>query len=380
MSDAARDILTVNAGSGSLHVDCFAWDSDEPTASHDLDWQGAGHDTQSYTDAVGQVLERIDRVRIAAVGHRVVHGGTRYQRGVLVDEDVKRTIHEFAPLAPQHNPVALAVIDAIERALPNVPQVAAFDTAFHHSLPPQAYLYGVPYRWFEDWGVRRFGFHGLSHAYCAERAAMLLGRPLAQMKIVTCHLGSGCSLAAVDGGRSIATTMGYTPLDGVVMGSRSGVVDPGLLLHLLEQGKLDVATLRDTLSHDSGLKGLSGISADMRDVSAAKDAGDARAALAVAVYTARIRESIGALAAALGGLDAITFADGVGENCPEIRAAIMTPLAWLGIALDDAANAHAQPDVDVAATDSRVRVLVIHTRETLMVAREVRRTLPLSIS
>jgi acetate kinase len=376
MSNAARDILTVNAGSGSMHVDLFPWDGDEPLESHDLDWQGAGHDTQAYTDAVGQALAQFDRARIAAVGHRVVHGGTRYQRGVRVDEDVKRTIREFAPLAPQHNPVALAVIEAIERALPGVPQVAAFDTAFHHSLSPPAYLYGLPYAWYEDWGMRRFGFHGLSHAYCAERAAALLGRPLAQMKIITCHLGSGCSLAAVDGGRSIATTMGYTPLDGVVMGSRSGAVDPGLLLHLLEQGKLEVAALRDALSHDSGLKGLSGISADMREISAAKDSGDARATLAVEVYTARIRESIGALAAALGGLDAITFADGVGENCPEIRAAIVAPLAWLGVALDDAANAHTQPDADVAVADSRVRVLVIRTRETLMVAREVRRALP----
>ncbi len=377
MSDVARHILTVNAGSGSLHIDCFPWNDDEPTASHDLDWQGAGHDTKAYTDAVGQALAQFDRARIAAVGHRVVHGGTRYQHGVRIDEDVKRTIRELAPLAPQHNPVALAVIEAMERALLGVPQVAAFDTAFHHTLPPRAYLYGVPYAWYEDWGVRRFGFHGLSHAYCAERAATLLGRPLAQTKIVTCHLGSGCSLAAVDGGRSIATTMGYTPLDGVVMGSRSGAVDPGLLLHLLEQGKLDVAALHDALSHDSGLKGLSGISADMREVSAAKDAGDERAALAVEVYAARIREAIGAMAVALGGLDAITFADGVGENCPEVRAAVVAPLTWLGVALDDAANTYAQPDVDVAQADARVRVLVIHTRETLMVAREVRRILAL---
>ncbi|HEU5102413.1 MAG TPA: acetate/propionate family kinase [Roseiflexaceae bacterium] len=377
MSEATHHILTVNAGSGSLHVDLFPWDGDEPAASHDVDWQGAEHDTKAYTDAVGQALEQFDRTWITAVGHRVVHGGTKYQRGVRIDDEVKRTIRAFAPLAPQHNPVALSVIEAMERALPGVMQAAAFDTAFHHTLPPHAYLYGVPYAWYEDWGVRRFGFHGLSHAYCAERAAALLGRPLAQTKIVTCHLGSGCSLAAVDGGRSIATTMGYTPLDGVVMGSRSGAVDPGLLLHLLEQGKLDVAALRDALGRESGLKGLSGVSADMRDVSAARQAGHKRAALAVAVYTARIREAIGAMAAALGGLDAITFADGVGEHCPEVRAAIIAPLGWMGIVLDDAANRSAQPDQDVATPEARVRVFVIHTREALMVAREVRRVLRL---
>jgi acetate kinase len=365
--------LTVNAGSGSLHVDCFAWEGDEPTESHDVDWQGAGHDTQAYTDAVSQVLERIDLARIAAVGHRVVHGGTQYQCGVRIDQGVKRVIQELAPLAPQHNPVALAVIEAIERALPGVPQVAAFDTAFHHTLPPRAYLYGVPYDWYERWGIRRFGFHGLSHAYCAERAATLLGRPLAHMKIITCHLGSGCSLAAVDGGRSVATTMGFTPLDGVVMGSRSGAVDPGLVLHLIEMGRFDAPALREALSHASGLKGLSGISADMRAVSAANDAGDTRAAVALEVYTARIREAIGALSAALGGLDALTFADGVGENCPEIRAAICEGLAWLGITLDPAANEQAQPDSGVSTAGARVRVLVIRTREALMVAREVRR-------
>jgi acetate kinase len=302
-----------------------------------------------------------------------VHGGTHYQRGVRIDQDVKCVIQELAPLAPQHNPVALAVIEALDRALPGVPQVAAFDTAFHHTLPPRAYLYGVPYDWYERWGVRRFGFHGLSHAYCAERAATLLGRPLEQMKIITCHLGSGCSLAAVDGGRSVATTMGFTPLDGVVMGSRSGAVDPGLVLHLIETGRFDAPALREALSHDSGLKGLSGISADMRAVSAANDAGDTRAAVAMEVYTARIREAIGALSATLGGLDALTFADGVGENCPEIRAAICEGLEWLGMILDTAANEHALLDSDIATADARVRVLVIRTREALMVAREVRR-------
>jgi acetate kinase len=375
MSDTARQILTVNAGSGSLHIDCFPWEGDEPIASHDVDWQGAGHDTQAYTDAVHEALGKIDRTHIAAVGHRVVHGGAHYQHGVRIDDAVKQVIRDFAPLAPQHNPVALAVIEAVEQALPGVPQVAAFDTAFHHTLPPPAYLYGVPYEWYERWGVRRFGFHGLSHAYCAERAATLLGRPLAQAKIITCHLGSGCSLAAVDGGRSIATTMGFTPLDGVVMGSRSGAVDPGLLLHLLETGEFEAAALREVLSQDAGLRGLSGISADMRAVLAAKHTGNVRAALAIDVYTARIREAVGAMIATMGGVDALTFADGVGEHCPSIRAAICDGLGWLGIGLDAAANEDAQPDVDIATVASRVRVFVVRTREALMVAREARQYL-----
>lgn len=379
MSDDARQILVVNAGSGSLHIDLFPWQGDAPLAQHDVDWQGAAHSEQDYAEAVQQALRSIDTRRIAAIGHRVVHGGDRYATGVRVDAAVKQTIRDYAALAPLHNPVALAAIETLEEHLPNLPQVACFDTAFHHTLPPHAYHYGVPYHWFEDWGVRRFGFHGLSHAYCAERAASLLDRPLAQLKLVTCHLGSGCSLVAIDGGRSVATTMGYTPLEGVVMGTRSGSVDPGLLLHLLESGKLDAAALREALSRESGLRGLSGVSADMRAVLRAKEQGDTRAALAFSVYTARVREAIGAMAASLGGLDAVVFADGVGEHMPQVRQAIVETLGWLGIALDppanDALNDDARDDADISAASARVRVLVIHTREALMVAREVRRLL-----
>jgi acetate kinase len=357
-----------------MHVDLFPWQGDEPTRSETFDWRGAAQDAGTYAEATRTLLQKVGRGQIAAVGHRVVHGGD-YQRGVRVDDGVKQSIRAYAPLAPQHNPVALAIIEAMEQALPGVPQVAAFDTAFHHTLPPQAYLYGLPYAWYERWGVRRFGFHGLSHAFCAERAAALMGRPIAQLKIVTCHLGSGSSLCAVAGGRSVATTMGYTPLDGVVMNSRSGAVDPGLLLSLLEQGKLELGALRHALEHDSGLKGLSGISADMRDVSAARDGGDTRAALAIAVYSARVREAVAAMAAAMGGIDALTFADGVGENCPEIRAEIVAGLTWMGVVIDATRNAAATPDSDISAPDARARVFVVHTRETLMVARAVRQVL-----
>jgi acetate kinase len=375
MSADTRQLLTVNAGSGSMHVDLFPWQGDEPTRSETVDWRGAAQGAGTYAEATRTLLQKVGRGQIAAVGHRVVHGGGDYEGGVRVDDGVKQSIRAYAPLAPQHNPVALAIIEAMEQALPGVPQVAAFDTAFHHTLPPRAYLYGLPYAWYEQWGMRRFGFHGLSHAFCAERAATLMGRPIAQLKIVTCHLGSGCSLCAVEGGRSVATTMGYTPLDGVVMNSRSGAVDPGLLLSLLEQGKLELGALRHALEHDSGLKGLSGISADMRDLSAARDAGDARATLAIEVYTARVREAVAAMAAAMGGIDALTFADGVGENCPEIRAEIVAGLTWMGLGVDATRNAAATPDSDISASDARVRVFVVRARETLMVARAARQVL-----
>lgn len=379
MSDDERQILVVNAGSGSLHIDLFAWQGDEPLAQHDVDWRGASHDEHDYAEAVQKALNAVDRSKVAAIGHRVVHGGDRYTAGVRVDEGAKQTIRDYAPLAPLHNPIALAAIEALERALPGVPQVACFDTAFHHTLPPRAYHYGLPFAWYELWGVRRFGFHGLSHAYCAGRAAALLGRRLEELKLVTCHLGSGCSLAAIEGGRSVATTMGYTPLEGVVMGARSGSIDPGLVLYLIESGKLDAAAVREALSRESGLKGLSGVSADMRKVLEAKEQGNERAALAFEVYTARVREAIGAMAASIGGLDAVVFADGVGEHMPQVRETIVAPLGWMGIALDPARNAalddDARDDADISASGARARTLVIHTREALMVAREVRRLL-----
>lgn len=367
-------IITVNAGSGSLRLARFAMAGDEPLAEAERDWRGeaGGQDRRA---AAGALLEQLDARQVAAVGHRVVHGGDRYDAGVRVDDTVRSTIREFAPLAPQHNPVALELIEAFDELLPGVPQVAVFDTAFHRSLPPEHYLYGVPYEWHARWGVRRYGFHGLSHAYCAGRAAELLGRPAAGLRLVTCHLGSGCSLAAVRDGRSVATTMGFTPLDGVVMSSRSGALDPGLLLWLLEQGKLDVSELGDALRHRSGLKGLSGIAADTRDLVAARERGDGRAALALDVFTASVRQAIGAMAAAMGGLDALALTDGIGENSAPLRAEIVGPLAWLGLAIDAQKNRAARPDCDIGAPEAQVRTLVVRSRESLMIAREARRLL-----
>jgi acetate kinase len=278
-------------------------------------------------------------------------------------------------LAPLHNPAALAVIDVFEQVLPAVPQVAVFDTAFHRTMPPRAYLYPVPYRWYEKWGIQRFGFHGLSHAYSSTRAAEFLQRPVAQLKLVTCHLGSSASLAAVDGGRSVATTMGFTPLEGFMMGTRSGSVDPGLLLYLLSHGYLSTRDLEHTLYDESGLKGVSGIFEDMREVVAANERGHQRAELAFDLYTARIREGIGAIVAAMSGLDGLVFTAAVGEYSIEVRAAVCGPLRWLGVEIDEQANRIVSSDGDVATAGARVRVLVVHTREELMVATQTRKVL-----
>jgi acetate kinase len=366
-------ILVLNAGSSSLKLGVFDAATEEQLAEKHVSW--AVDEQMGYEAALRDLLSDIDLKEIAAVGHRVVHGGTRFTQAVRIDVAVREAIEDLASLAPLHNRAALDVIDAMGQILPGVPQVAAFDTAFHATLPPHSYLYALPYEWHEQWGVRRFGFHGLSHAYCAARAAELLDLPLAQLKLVTCHLGSGCSLAAVAGGRSIATTMGFTPLDGLVMATRPGAVDPGVLTYLLAENRLTLPALEEALYHQSGLKGVSGSSGDMRQIVAACAAGDTRAELAFELYVARLREGIAAMAASLGGIDALVFTGGVGEHAHEVRHAACARLAWIGLALDDAVNAVATPDAVISTGDSRVRVMILHTREELMVARETARVL-----
>lgn len=366
-------ILVLNAGSSSLKMGLFNATGEEQFAERQMSWDvGAA---PGYQTALRHVVSDIDVSRVTAVGHRVVHGGARFTAGVLIDTAIRAEIEELASLAPLHNGPALTVIDEVTYLLPGIPQVAAFDTAFHATLPPPAYLYALPYAWYERWGVRRFGFHGLSHAYCASRTAELLGRPLANLKLVSCHLGSGCSLAAIAGGRSIATTMGFTPLDGLMMATRPGAVDPGLLTHLLAENRVTLPELEEALYHESGLKGISGRSGDMREILAARVAGDPRAALAFDLYVARLREGIGAMAASLGGIDALVFTGGVGEHAPEVRAAACAGFAWMGISLDEGANATLTPDIEIALPESQVRVLRLHTREELMVALETREVL-----
>ncbi len=305
-----------------------------------------------------------------AVGHRVVHGGTDYTSAVEIDDEVVERLRALTDLAPLHQPRSLAALDAVMAALPGVPSVACFDTAFHATLPAPAATYAVPPDWRRRLHVRRYGFHGLSHAYASRRAAELLGA-VASARIVTCHLGAGASLTAVLDGRSVDTTMGFTPLEGLVMATRSGNVDPGLLLWLLQHEEVDTDSLQQALEHESGMLGLAG-TADMREA-LLRD--DPEARLAVDVYTHRLRAQVAAMTASLGGLDALVFTGGVGENAPAIRALTAEGLDYLGVSLDAAANESAQPDADVSAAGSRVRTLVIAAREDLEIARQVRKVL-----
>ncbi len=312
-------------------------------------------------EAVQRVLATLTRgpaaplrnlAEIAAVGHRIVHGGNHYTESVRVTPEVKAAIRELAELAPLHNAGNLDGIVAAEAALPQVPQVAAFDTAFHATIPPAAHVYPLPYAWYTDWGVRRYGFHGLSHAYCTARAVQMLG-PAAARRLIICHLGNGCSVSAVRDGRCADTSMGFTPLEGVMMGTRSGSVDPGLLLYLLRQRGLSADDLDRVMNRESGLLGVSGVSSDMRQVLAAVQAGHERARLALDIYCHRIRQAIGMMTATLNGVDALVFTAGIGENAAEVRARSCTGLEALGLELDPSANAAAQPDADVAAAASR---------------------------
>ena len=306
---------------------------------------------------------------IGVVGHRVVHGGTRYTSPVAINDEVKRQIAALAPQAPLHNLAALSGIEAVERSLvPGTPQVAVFDTAFHADLPAPAYTYAGPQDWI-DAGLRRFGFHGINHEYVTHRTARILNSELDGLRLLTCHLGSGASLAAVCHGRSVDTTMGFTPLDGLAMATRSGSVDPGLLLHLLRSGDTSADELHDVLNRRSGLAGLSGTGGDMRDVLAARERGDVRAELAFDVYVHRLRRCIGAMLPSLGGLDAIAFTGGVGEHSAAVRREALEPFGFLGVDVDGAANAMSPVDADIATAHSRVRVLVIAAQEEWAIAR-----------
>jgi acetate kinase len=306
---------------------------------------------------------------IDVIGHRVVHGGTRLRAPTIVTGEVKQQIAALAAVAPLHNRAALEGIEATERILGSrPPHVAVFDTAFHADLPAAAYTYAGPRAWL-DAGLRRFGFHGINHQYVAARAAHLLGREPRELRLVSCHLGSGGSLAAVCGGRSVDTTMGFTPLDGLAMATRSGSVDPGLLLHLLRSGASSPEQLDEQLNRGSGLAGLSGTDGDMREVISRAERGDERAQLAFDVYVHRLRRCIGAMLVGLGGLDAIVFTGGVGENSPIVRREAVAPLGFLGVELDGDRNDCAAGDADVSAAAARVRTLVIAAREEWAIAR-----------
>jgi acetate kinase len=306
---------------------------------------------------------------IHVVGHRVVHGGPKYQEPILLTQQVKSEIAKISAFAPLHNRAELEGMEVIEKLLGRVPQVAVFDTGFHRTMPQFAVVYPGPYQWFEN-GIHRYGFHGINHQYCATRAAQLLRRDLNSLRLVTCHLGNGCSLAAIKAGHSVDTTMGFTPLEGLMMGTRSGSVDPGILSYLIREGKLQAQEIDDVLNKKSGLLGISGISGDMRDILAAIRQGHSRAKLAFDIYVHRLQASIGAMVAALGGIDALIFTAGIGENSAEVRDAACKQLAFLGLKLDYSANIQHHPDADIATPDSGIRVLIIRAQEDWAIARE----------
>ena len=317
----------------------------------------------------GKTRAVTSRTEIDVVGHRVVHGGPKYEEPVLLTSEVKSGIAKVSAFAPLHNRAELEGIEVVEKVLGAVPQVAVFDTGFHRRIPQAAVVYPGPYQWFES-GIHRYGFHGINHQYCAARAAQLLRRDLSSLKLVTCHLGNGCSLAAIQEGHSIDTTMGFTPLEGLMMGTRSGSVDPGILTYLMRQGRLQAQEIDDVLNKESGLLGISGISGNMREILASMKQGHLRAKLAFDIYVHRLQSGIGAMVAVLGGIDVLVFSAGVGENSAEVRDAACKQLVFLGLKLDHAANAQHPDDRDIAAADSSVRVLIIRAQEDWAIARE----------
>jgi acetate kinase len=397
-------ILLLNAGSSSLKCTLMRPADSTVMASGTADWSGkaanyeyTGRDKQkrtekvawrTYADAVRQFLAdaienqpttKNDKHELVGVGHRIVHGGD-FTSSIVVSPEVHERIRDLADLAPLHNPPSLETLDAAQAIVPGVPHVAVFDTAFHATMPQEAWNYPVPHQWTHEWGIRRYGFHGLSHAYCSRRAAAMLARPIEELRLVVCHLGHGCSAAAIQHGKSIDTTMGYTPLEGLMMGTRSGSIDPGALLCLEQRHGVTAAKLDHALNHESGLLGVSGVSADMRQVLSAADAGDNQAKLAIAIYAHRVRQAIGALAVTMGGVDAVIFTAGVGEHAWQIRQAICKRLECLGLQIDPHKNENCRADADISAAESRVNTLVIATQEHLTMLGEVCRVLGINTS
>jgi acetate kinase len=394
------NILVLNSGSSSQKSSLYEIGEIIPDDPPDSGWEGkiewhgdaAESDIKNSRGVVKKekikVSSRADAVRhllstlwegetsvvaspneIHAVGHRVVHGGPKYKEPVLVSPQIRDEIKNLSAFAPLHNRAELEGMEIVEKLLGNVPQFAVFDTGFHRSLPPAAAVYAGPYEWVEN-GIHRYGFHGINHQYCATRAARLLQRDTKSLKLVTCHLGNGCSLAAISEGRSIDTTMGFTPLEGLMMGTRSGSIDPGILIYLLRQGLIQVNEIDDILNKKSGLLGISGISEDMREIVAAMKRNEARAKLAFDIYVHRLVSGIGSMVAVLGGIDALIFTAGVGENSVEVREAACQQLEFLGLKLDDRAHVQHKKDTDISTKDSAVRILVIRAQEDWAIAKD----------
>jgi acetate kinase len=397
-----RGVLLLNAGSSSLKCSCHDLESGQLLASGQADWAGeqarfrftnrqvqtnpqGAWESVSWRGVAAAVNEILMRLRAAGwslereltvVGHRVVHGGD-FREATQICPEVRGRIEQLVKLAPLHNEPCLQALQAVERELPAIPQIAVFDSGFHATISETARTYALPWKWTSEWGIRRFGFHGLSHQYCSRRAAEWLpaqgkGKAAETLRVVVCHLGHGCSLAAVRGGVSVDTTMGFTPLEGLVMATRCGSIDPGIIPYLQSQQGLSTAELEHVLNRESGLLGISGLSADLREIQAAADNGHERAQLANSIYIHSIQKGIGAMAASLGGLDVVVFTAGVGENSPRVRALVCKQLDFLGIELDQDLNANCSPDAEISRPSSRTKVLVLATQEEQEMFREVR--------
>ncbi len=334
---------------------------------------------KDHQDAIKLVLEGVldptyggvkDMKEIDAVGHRVVHGGEKFASSVIITEEVEEAMRKCSELAPLHNPANLMGIDAIKAVLPGVPNVGVFDTAFHQTMPASSYLYGLPHRLYTEYGVRRYGFHGTSHKYVSQRAAAMLGKDIADLKIITCHLGNGASIAAVDGGKVVDTSMGLTPLEGLIMGTRCGDIDPAIIPFIMKKENLDADGVDKLMNKESGVYGMTGISSDFRDISTAAAEGNQKAIDALDAYHKRVKKYIGAYAAEMNGVDAIVFTAGLGENGIEDRLAIASNLEVLGVKMDAEANNVRGKETVISAADSKVKVLLIPTNEELMIARD----------
>ena len=384
-------VLVLNAGSSSLKFNLFDMGKEVslaegmveriglPEANLACVIEGERHRENlpipSHREALEASLDRLKATvlhdtPVHAVGHRVVHGGPKYGDSVLVTEDVLKDVEHFAMYAPLHNPAnALGIRTAME-AFPSVPHVAVFDTAFHHNIPDHARTYGIPYELSQKYGIRRYGFHGTSHAFVAARTAILLCRPLRSLKIITCHIGNGTSICAVNNGKSVDTSMGMTPLQGVIMGTRCGTIDPSVVEMLMEYEHLDYNGITDLLNKKSGLLGISGVSSDFREIERAAEQGNDRARLARDLLTYNVRQYIGAYATVLDGVDAITFTAGIGTHSTFVRAKVCSKLSFLGVKLDPEANEHGTGERIISTADSKVAVTVVPTNEELMIARE----------
>jgi len=390
-------ILVINAGSSSLKYQFIDMDNMDVIAKGLCERIGidgrlkhtpAGKDTviiekamPDHTAAIGMVIDALtDKEHgvisgmdeISAVGHRVVHGGELFSESVVIDEGVKKSIEECIELAPLHNPANLTGIVACEKVIPHAKQVAVFDTAFHQTMPAEAYLYALPYEYYTEHKIRRYGFHGTSHKYVTGRAADLLGKPVEELKLITLHLGNGSSLAAVNGGKSVDTSMGFTPLAGLVMGTRSGDIDPAIVSYVAEKENLSAKEVSDVLNKKSGVLGISGVSSDFRDLAEEADKNE-RAKLALDMFAYSLKKCIGQYIAAMNGVDALVFTAGIGENNVELRSQIAEELSFFGLAIDEEKNKVRGKDMDVSAPGAKVKILVIPTNEELMIALDTKR-------